>query len=76
MRIIKNKKLQESKQLNEGIVDRFIDSFIDSYKQGVERQFIEKTKKANPYLAKALDDCSISLDDLTKELHKIKMNKQ
>jgi hypothetical protein len=54
--------------LNEGIVSRFIDAFFDSYKRGVDKQFIQKSREQNPELAKTLEKVSKDLGDLHKML--------
>jgi hypothetical protein len=56
------------KPINEGIVSRFIDSFFDSYKRGVDKQFIQKSKERNPELAKTLEKVSKDLSDLERML--------
>jgi len=66
---IKRSKLREAGKLNEGLFAKFIDNLVDAYKRGVEDQFIEKSRKANPYLAKALDDTIEDLDRLDKILN-------
>lgn len=52
------------KPLNEGIFSRFVDAFFDSYKKGLQKQFIEKSKQRNPELAKKLSDLTKTLDDI------------
>lgn len=56
------------KPINEGIVSRFIDAFFDSYKRGVDKQFIQKSKERNPELAKTLEKVSNDLSDLQRML--------
>jgi hypothetical protein len=56
------------KPINEGIVSRFIDAFFDSYKRGVDKQFIQKSREQNPELAKTLEKVSKDLGDLHKML--------
>ena len=48
-----------------------VDEFVDSYKKGIEDQYIEKSRKANPELAKVLDDTIDDLDRLDKILKDI-----
>ena len=54
------------KPLKEGVFDRFVDAFFDSYKKGLDKQFIEKSKQRNPELAKKLAAVTKSLDDIAK----------
>ena len=56
------------KHINEGIVSRFIDAFFDSYKRGVDKQFIQKSRERNPELAKTLEKVSKDLSDLHRML--------
>lgn len=58
----------KKKSINEGIISKFIDSFFDSYKRGLDKQFIQKSKERNPELAKTLEKVSRDLDDLNKML--------
>ena len=58
------------KPINEGIVSRFIDAFFDSYKRGVDKQFIQKSKERNPEIARALDQIINDLDSLDRILKK------
>jgi hypothetical protein len=64
-----------SKNLNEGIVGKFIDSFFDSYKKGVEDHFIEKSRERSPELAKSLDNVRKMLDNVAKTAAKLDKNK-
>ena len=68
---IKLSKLPKRNTLNEGIFNRFIDNLMDAYKKGIEDQYIEKSRKANPELAKVLDDTIDDLDRLDKILKDI-----
>lgn len=63
------------KKLNEGLVDKFIDSFFDSYKKGLDKQFINKTKERNPKVAKSLDNVSKMLDDVFNQIENANKSK-
>jgi hypothetical protein len=55
------------KPINEGIVSRFIDAFFDSYKRGIDKQFIQKSKERNPELAKTLEKIAKDFDELERK---------
>ena len=59
------------KQINEGIIDKFIDGLFNSYKRGLDKQFAKKSAKQDPELAKRIDNVNKDLDDLVKYLQKI-----
>lgn len=69
---IKEEKLREARLLKEGIFDRFVDSLVDSYKRGIENQFIEKSRKANPELAEKTQQVIDILDDVEQILKRMK----
>ena len=66
-----NKNLKEGKVLNENLINRFIDSFIDSYKKGVQKQFIEKSKAKSPILAQGLEQAAKQMDDIIAQLKRL-----
>ena len=59
------------KQINEGIIDKFIDGLFNSYKRGLDKQFAQKAAKQNPELARKIDNFNKDMDDLVKHLKKI-----
>ena len=59
------------KQINEGIIDNFIDGLFNSYKRGLDKQFVKKSAQRNPELYKKIDKVNSDLDDLVKYLQKI-----
>ena len=69
---IKSNKLKEGRLLKEGIFDKFVDSLVDAYKKGIEDQFIEKSKKADPVLASKAQRVIDNLDELDRFLKKLK----
>jgi hypothetical protein len=61
-------KTQSKPVIKEGLIDRFIDSFFDSYKKGIDKQFVNKTREKNPELAKSLDNVIANLDKAMQTL--------
>lgn len=59
-----------SKSINEGLVEKFITSFFDSYKRGIEKRFIQKSRERNPELANELQKITNSLENVDKLLKK------
>lgn len=58
------------KNVNEGIVDRFISSVFKKIGSGVESRTISKLKKKDPELAKKMQKIQDARKDLEKELYK------
>lgn len=59
------------KQINEGIIDKFIDSLFNSYKRGLDKQFAKTAAQKNPELAKKINNFNRDMDDLVNHLKKI-----
>jgi hypothetical protein len=45
----------------------FSDAFFDSYKRGIDKQFIQKSKERNPELAKTLEKIAKDFDELERK---------
>ena len=58
------------KQINEGLIDNFVNKFLDSYKKGLSKHFLNQSKKQNPELHKKMDKIDKDLEDLKQYLKK------
>tara|TARA_Y100000310_G_scaffold178513_1_gene178480 strand:- start:2305 stop:2559 length:255 start_codon:yes stop_codon:yes gene_type:complete len=58
------------KNVNEGLVDRFISTIFTKVGKGLESATLKKLKKSDPELAKDLEDLQKTKKDLEKRLSK------
>ena len=58
------------KNVNEGIVDRFIDAVFNKVGKGLESATLNKLKKTDPKLAKDIESLQKTKKDIEKRLSK------